>query len=147
MWQLLGEVSLYKKGGERRSKNSENGGGKMRVTWGKEKKWSVRRHSAIEGNTHAETCTGRARKGPSRLGTRGLPWWLGGKDSTCQCKTHGLDSWSRKIPHATEQLSLCATSTEACTPQSLCYATRETLWQVEKASAATKIQKINKINK
>ena len=28
---------------------------------------------------------------------------------------HGFDPWSRKIPHAAEQLSLCATTTEpAC---------------------------------
>ena len=29
-----------------------------------------------------------------------------------QCKGHGFDPWSRKIPHATEQLSLCTTTTE-----------------------------------
>jgi len=31
----------------------------------------------------------------------GLPWWLSGKESTCQCKRHSrcrLDSWIRKIP-------------------------------------------------
>ena len=27
----------------------------------------------------------------------GLPWWLGGKESTCQCRRHGLDPWVRKI--------------------------------------------------
>ena len=37
-----------------------------------------------------------------------LPWWLGGKESTCWCSRHGLDLWSRKIPHtAVEQLSPC----------------------------------------
>ena len=30
----------------------------------------------------------------------------------CQCSGHGFEPWSRKIPHATEQLSLCATTTE-----------------------------------
>ena len=34
------------------------------------------------------------------------------KESTYQCRGHGLDPWSGKIPHATEQLSLCATTTE-----------------------------------
>ena len=38
-----------------------------------------------------------------------LPWWLGGKESTLQCRRHRLDPWSRKIPHASEQLSLCTT--------------------------------------
>ena len=35
----------------------------------------------------------------------GLPWWLSGKESTCQCRRHGFNPWSGKIPHATEQLS------------------------------------------
>ena len=29
-----------------------------------------------------------------------------------QCRGHGFEPWSRKIPHATEQLSPCATTTE-----------------------------------
>ena len=41
-----------------------------------------------------------------------LPRWLSSKESTCQCRRHGFHPWSRKIPHATEQLSLCATTTE-----------------------------------
>ena len=28
----------------------------------------------------------------------GLPWWLSGKESTCQCRRCGFDPWSRKIP-------------------------------------------------
>ena len=27
----------------------------------------------------------------------GLPWWLSGKKSACQCRRHGFDSWVRKI--------------------------------------------------
>ena len=67
----------------------------------------------------------------------GLPWWLSGKESACQCRRHRLDPWSGKIPHATEQLIPCATTiepvllnlgvktTEAHTPQSRCSAARE----------------------
>ena len=29
---------------------------------------------------------------------RGLPWWLSGKESTCQWRRCGFDSWVRKIP-------------------------------------------------
>ena len=29
---------------------------------------------------------------------RGLPWWLSGKESTCECRRHGFDPWVRKIP-------------------------------------------------
>ena len=29
---------------------------------------------------------------------RGLPWWLCGKESTCQCRRRRLNSWVRKIP-------------------------------------------------
>ena len=27
----------------------------------------------------------------------GLPWWLRGKESTCQCRRYGFDPWVRKI--------------------------------------------------
>ena len=43
---------------------------------------------------------------------QGFPWWVSGKESACQCRRHGFDPWSRKIPHALEQLSPCATATE-----------------------------------
>ena len=39
----------------------------------------------------------------------GLPWWLSGEESTCQCRRHRFDPWSGKIPHAMEQLSPCTT--------------------------------------
>ena len=29
---------------------------------------------------------------------QGLPWWLSGKESTCQCRRHRFDSWVRKVP-------------------------------------------------
>ena len=32
-------------------------------------------------------------------------WWLRGKESACQCSRQGFDPWSRKIPHAVQQLS------------------------------------------
>ena len=28
----------------------------------------------------------------------GLPWWLSGKESTCQCRRCGFNPWVRKIP-------------------------------------------------
>ena len=28
----------------------------------------------------------------------GLPWWVGGKESTCQCRRREFDPWVRKIP-------------------------------------------------
>ena len=34
------------------------------------------------------------------------------KELACQCKGHGFEPWPGKIPHATEQLSPCATTTE-----------------------------------
>ena len=36
----------------------------------------------------------------------------GGKESTFQCRGHGFEPWSGKIPHAAEQLSPCTTITE-----------------------------------
>ena len=41
-----------------------------------------------------------------------FPWWLSGKESTYQCRKLRFDPWSRKIPHASEQLSPCSTTTE-----------------------------------
>ena len=35
-----------------------------------------------------------------------------GEESTCQCRKHGFNPWSGNIPHAAEQLSLCASTTE-----------------------------------
>ena len=42
----------------------------------------------------------------------GLPWWLSGKESACHWKRHGFNPWSRKIPHAVEELSPCITTME-----------------------------------
>ena len=28
----------------------------------------------------------------------GLPWWLSGKESTCQCRRHKFDPWVGKVP-------------------------------------------------
>ena len=42
----------------------------------------------------------------------GLPWWLSGKEPTCQCRRHRFVPWSRKIPHAAEQQSPGATTIE-----------------------------------
>ena len=30
-------------------------------------------------------------------GVTGLPWWLSGKESTCQCRRHGFNPWVREI--------------------------------------------------
>ena len=38
----------------------------------------------------------------------GLPWWLSGKKSTCQCRRQRFHPWSGRIPHGVEQLSLYA---------------------------------------
>ena len=47
-----------------------------------------------------------------RLYQMGFLWWSRGEESTCQCREHGFNPWSRKIPHAVEQLSPCATTAE-----------------------------------
>ena len=52
-----------------------------------------------------------------RKDTAGLPWWVSGEKSTCQCRRYGFNPWSGKTPQALGQLSPCATTTEACTIQ------------------------------
>ena len=41
-----------------------------------------------------------------------LPWGLSGEESTYQCRRHGFDPWSRRIPQAEEQLSPWARAAE-----------------------------------
>ena len=51
----------------------------------------------------------------------GLPWWHSRWESACQCRGHGFEPWSGKIPHAVEQLGPWATTTEpACLEPVLC---------------------------
>ena len=52
-----------------------------------------------------------------------LPWWLSGKESAGQCRRHRFNPCSGKIPRASEQLSLCATTKPV--PYSLGVATTE----------------------
>ena len=42
----------------------------------------------------------------------GLPWWCSSWESACQCRGHGFQPWSGKIPCAAEQLGPWATTTE-----------------------------------
>ena len=35
----------------------------------------------------------------------GLPWWLSGKESACQCRRHRFNPWTGKIPYTVAQLS------------------------------------------
>ena len=39
----------------------------------------------------------------------GFPGWYSGKESACQRRRHSFDHWSKKIPHAEEQLSTTTT--------------------------------------
>ena len=43
---------------------------------------------------------------------RGLPWWRSGWESACQCRGHGFEPWSGRIPHAAEQVGPWATTAE-----------------------------------
>ena len=49
-----------------------------------------------------------------------LPWWPSRYKSACQCRGHRFDPWSRKIPHATEQLSPCTKTKPVCLEPVLC---------------------------
>ena len=50
---------------------------------------------------------------PSLREEQGRPWGLGGKESTCQGRSHGLDPWSGRTPHTAEQLRPCAPAPES----------------------------------
>ena len=51
-------------------------------------------------------------KHPHKFTIWGLPWWFSGKESACQCRRHGFNPRSGRIPHASEQVSPHATTTE-----------------------------------
>ena len=63
---------------------------------------------------------------------QGFPGGPIGKESSCQCRRHGSDPWSAKIPHAEEQLSPCATTNAATEREAQAL-------QQEKVRAATKM--------
>ena len=50
--------------------------------------------------------------GGDKCYNEGLPWWLSGKESSCRYRRYMFDSWSGKIPHAAEQLSPRAKTSE-----------------------------------
>ena len=92
----------------------------------------------------------------------GPPWWLSGRESTCQCRRQESAPWSGKIPHALEQLSPCTTVEPVCrarlpqlpTPWSPPSAGKEatggrspSTTAREKPNAATKSQHSQKNNK
>ena len=52
-------------------------------------------------------------------------WWSSSSESALQSRGHWFDPWSRKIPYAVEQLSLCATAPETRVPWSPCSAVKE----------------------
>ena len=89
--------------------------------------WIVGHSAGVAENclhTHTHTHTHHTQWEPVQLGahcslstvrtkaTGGLPWWRSGWESACQCRGHGFEPWSGKIPHAAEQLSPCTTTTE-----------------------------------
>jgi len=85
-------------------------------------KVSMASHTGSAGLVRSITCSqvsfdySSMESNETNDGGRGLPWWLSGKESACQCRRHQFDPWSGKIPHATEQLSPCATTTALQNP-------------------------------
>ena len=47
-----------------------------------------------------------------------LPWWLSGKESTCQCNRHGFDIWVKKIPIPQDLCGISSFCLETCLPRS-----------------------------
>ena len=60
----------------------------------------------------------------------GLPWRLSGKEPTCQCRRHGFDAWSGKIPQAKEELSLGATAEPVLSSLGAVMTEAQALWSL-----------------
>ena len=69
--------------------------------------------SKITSSIHCSTMICQ-RNNTFKIPVQGLPRWLSGKEFACQCRRHKFYLWLGKIPHATEQLSLCTTSIHNC---------------------------------
>ena len=63
-------------------------------------------------NTKQKQYYNKCNKDFKKWPTLGFPWWFGGEESAYQCRGHGFDLRSGKIPHAAEQLSLGAAAAE-----------------------------------
>ena len=64
------------------------------------------------GRFYFVLCNQRALTYVLRTRASGLPWWRSGWESAWQCRGHGFEPRSGKIPHAAEQLGPWATITE-----------------------------------
>ena len=88
---------------------------------------STPRHSAFDlrplfFNSKGKTYMGKKAcgvRGLVGLEDRGLPWWLGGKESACRCWRHKFDPWSGKIPHEAHVPQVLSLWSRALEPQLL----------------------------
>ena len=71
--------------------------GRFFIVWATREALSIYRRHSLQPLSSAVTPHVRTTKGPRQFQTLGLPWWLRGKESACQCRRHGLDTW---VPHA-----------------------------------------------
>ena len=76
--------------------------------------WFDKAELALLGPRDLSRVTWRSRISvcPQDQETSSLPWWFCGNESACQCRRQVFDPWSRRLPHAAEQLSLCVTSAD-----------------------------------
>ena len=77
----------------------------------------------------------------------GLPWWLSGKESACQCRRHGFDPWSGKTPRAAEQLSLCAPTTESVLSDKRSHCKKQPRLHAKSSSRSLQLEKRPHSNK
>ena len=86
--------------------------------WAPSVYWTIRENNtccfkppSFEVVSYAAVIADNCEMQPPKLASW-LPWWLSGKEPTCQCRRQGFNPWSGTIPQAAEQLSPCATTIE-----------------------------------
>ena len=67
---------------------------------------------SAHAHAHTQPCSEPSLLSEIKNGWIGLPWWRSGWESACQCRGHGFEPWSGKIPHAAERLGPWATIAE-----------------------------------
>ena len=83
-------------------------------------KWALRERgfSSLSGNRELTCCVAWPENYIKKMGAEDFPGGTVDKKPSINAgRRYRFDLWSGKIPHATEQLSLCVTSTEACMPR------------------------------
>ena len=89
-------------------------------------------HNVIFREINKKTTQGDTLKNTTDKSKWGLPWWLSGKESVCQCRRCGFDPWVGKMHGRRDRLP---------TPEILIPACASSIWAFHVMYSAYKLNK------